>query len=97
VPVLSTSRPQPWLESGSIKIWAKPPAWLFRVQAGFLCGPIASMYLIEYMSFDFAFKMFGIIIVVGVFIATLFMRAHLKRWQKPYGYDEVIKKKMKKR
>jgi len=60
---------------------------------GFFVAPIASMYLIEYMSFDFAFKMFGIIIMVGVFVAAMFMRGTPEEiGQKPYGYDEVIKK-----
>lgn len=56
---------------------------------GFFVAPIASMYLIEIVSWQFAMKVFGVIIMVGVSIATIFMRGKPEDiGLKPYGYEE---------
>lgn len=58
---------------------------------GFFIAPIASMYLIQSLSWQFAMKFFGIIIICGIAIATIFMRGNPEEMGlKPYGYEEML-------
>lgn len=57
---------------------------------GFFVAPIASMYLIEIVSWQFAMKVFGLIIMLGVALATVFMRGKPEDMGlKPFGYEEA--------
>lgn len=59
---------------------------------GFAIAPVASMYLIKSLSFKIAFRIFGIIIMVGISIASLFMRGTPEEiGQLPYGAEEMAK------
>lgn len=61
---------------------------------GFMIAPIISMRLIEILSWQQAMKYFGVIVMVGVVVAALFMKASPEEiGLKPLGFEEIEKAK----